>query len=174
MRKKRSRASARLLSFRCLTLAPFHVALHIRAGRDHLVTHALRMLQGMLGQRRRNALAPQVGGNVGAIDIPGLLPKVHVGQIGAMAIHGHLELMTDRIMTDGSLVHVSSHATWTRRLARLPAPVARLLFSSPSRQNARFTLHCWCAPTSCILTATGRCGTFRLSAGSESPLQDVR
>src|SRR5471030_1140569 len=93
-----------------MALVALHVALYIRARGDHRVAGLFGELQRFFGQRRSNATAPQRVGHEGAIDIQGLLPKVHIGQIGTMTVHIGLELMTSLVMVDGQRLahHYSS------------------------------------------------------------------
>ncbi len=92
-----------------LTLATLDVTLHVGAGRDHAVAHAVGVLQGVLGQRGGDTATTQRIRYEGPVDIQRLLAQVHIGQIGTMAIHRRLELMAAHVMMDGQgLAHFGS------------------------------------------------------------------
>src|SRR5690349_18110216 len=84
-----------------MPLLALHVALHVRAGRNHRVAHLVSVLQGPFGQGGSNPAAAQGVGYEGAIDVQRLLAQVHVRQIGTMTVHAGLELMTGLVMVDG-------------------------------------------------------------------------
>ena len=92
-----------------LTLATLDVTLHVGAGRDHAVAHAVGVLQGVFGQRGGDTATPQRIRYEGPVDVQRLLAQVHIRQIGTMAIHRRLELMAAHVMMDGQgLAHFGS------------------------------------------------------------------
>src|SRR3990167_1862005 len=63
----------------------------------------------MLGQCRRDPAPTQRIGHEGTIDIQGLLPKIHIGQVCPITIHCGLELMACQVMVNGQrLAHRNS------------------------------------------------------------------
>ena len=93
-----------------MALVTLHVALDVGARRNDGVAHLLGVLQRLLGQGRSNAATTQCVGHEGAIDIQGLFPQIHIGQVGTMTVHIGLELMTSLVMVDGQRLahHYSS------------------------------------------------------------------
>src|SRR5690349_12590825 len=96
-----------------MPLVTLHVALDVGARWNHGVAHFFSILQRLLGQGCCNTATAQCVGHEGAIDIQGLLPQIHIGQIGTMTVHNGLELMTSLVMVDGQrLAHHYSSRVW--------------------------------------------------------------
>src|SRR5689334_25447293 len=96
-----------------MPLVTLQVAFDVGARWNDRVAHFVSVLQRLLGQGCRNTATTQCVWHEGAIDIQGLLPQIHIGQIGTMTVHIGLELMTSLVMVDGQrLAHHYSSRVW--------------------------------------------------------------
>src|SRR3989344_1177335 len=96
-----------------MALVTLHVALDVGARGNDGIANFLGVLQRLFGQGRGDAATAQCIGHKCAIDIQGLFPQIHIGQVGTMTVHIGLELMTSLVMVDGQrLAHHYSSRVW--------------------------------------------------------------